>query len=138
MREIIYMEIRMSMGGLTSYAGRLTQKPSDVAPSPIAGLANDKESAVKAGSSWRQISSLRRQKRINNGTRHLPHAVLAVVDELAEHRLHAAEVGEFGLDLVEALAGDGAHRVALGAVRQLQQLGDLVQTESQFLGALDE
>src|SRR5690606_5954765 len=86
----------------------------------------------------RQTSSLRRQKRINNGTRYLPHAVLAVVDELAEHRLHAAEVGEFGLDLVEALAGDGAHRVALGVVRQLQQLGNLVQTESQFLGALDE
>ena len=64
--------------------------------------------------------------------------MLAVVDELAEHCLHAAQVGEFGLDLVETLAGNGAHGVALGAVRQLQQLGDLVQTETQFLGAFDK
>src|SRR5690606_41918776 len=31
MRGIIYMEIRMAMGGLTADAGRLTQKASEVA-----------------------------------------------------------------------------------------------------------
>jgi len=64
--------------------------------------------------------------------------MLALDDQVLENPLHAAQVGELVLDLRQPVGRDVADRSAVGAVLEVEQLGNIVEREAEFLRALDE
>ncbi len=58
---------------------------------------------------------------------------MAGTHKLGQDDFHASQVGQLGAHVLELVLGQAAGFVAVGAILQPQQLGDLIQAEPQPL-----
>ena len=63
---------------------------------------------------------------------------MAGAHEFRQHGFHARQVGHLLAHVLELVLGQAAGFLAMGAILQPQQLGDLIQAEAQPLGRSNE